>query len=83
MKVGKLSIQVFDKGTQRIAEIFAETGIFSTSLKDKKRKIRVRYDRVDYPTRKEIMEFLKKQGFQQVGNTTSWILGSSSTKNIA
>ena len=83
LKGRKLVIQIFDKQVQRISELLANKGMLSRSSNNKVRKIRVRYDQVDYSTRKQIIEYLKELGFRQVGNTTSWILDASSTKNIA
>jgi len=73
MEVAEMAVRLLD-----IRELLNKNKSFSTKPgKGEPFRIRVRYNsKVDYLTRKHVVEVLREKGFQQVGNTTSWVKAS-------
>ena len=72
-----MAVRVLD-----IRELLNKNKNFSTQRGEGESfRIRVRYNsKVDYLTRKHVVEVLREKGFQQVGNTTSWVKASKNTE---
>ncbi|MEM2970664.1 MAG: hypothetical protein QXR63_07025 [Candidatus Bathyarchaeia archaeon] len=67
-----------------ILDLLERSGVFtSTTIDGKPIKIRVRFEnKVNYSTKKRAIKILKEMGFQQIGNTTSWILTPKARNKI-
>jgi hypothetical protein len=67
-----------------ILDFLEKSGILTmTSIDGRPFKIRVRFDsNVDYSARKRAIRILQDMGFQQVGNTSSWVLVPKSGFNV-
>jgi hypothetical protein len=67
-----------------IMDFLEKSGILTmTSIDGKPFKIRVRFEsNVGYSARKHAIRILQEIGFQQVGNTSSWILMPKSDFNV-
>jgi hypothetical protein len=74
-----MAVSAFD-----ILSLLEKSGILTKAPIDGKPfKVRVRYGHdVDYVTRKRIMKTLHNMGFQQVGNTSSWIIEPKTDFNV-
>jgi hypothetical protein len=66
-----MAVSAFD-----ILDFLEKSGILAmTPIDGKPVKIRVRFESsIDYPARKRAIRILQDMGFQQVGNTSSWVL---------
>jgi hypothetical protein len=67
-----------------VLNLLEKSGILTkTPIDGKPFKVRVRYGHdVNYMTRKRIMKILHDMGFQQVGNTSSWIIEPKTVFNV-
>jgi len=74
-----LAVTAFD-----ILDFLEKSGLLTTATIDGKPfKIRIRFERdVDYSTKKRAIRILQDIGFQQVGNTSSWVLMPRSSLNV-
>ncbi|MBS7614893.1 hypothetical protein KEJ18_04090 [Candidatus Bathyarchaeota archaeon] len=73
-----MAVTAFD-----ILGILERSGVFtSTTIDGKPFKIRIGFEnKVNYSTKKRAIKILKEMGFQQIGNTPSWILTPKARKN--
>jgi len=62
-----------DARPEKLLEILNKEGIHHP-IDGTPVRIIVRYDSLKYTERKQIVRFLQGKGFQQLGNTTTWIL---------
>ncbi len=62
--------------TYGVIEFLEKNGLpFSTKIDSEPYKIRIKFEKnVNYLTKKHVIEKLRKFGFRQIGNTSSWIL---------
>ena len=64
-----MAVRVFEiSNLIKKSEIFSTQSIYSHSF-----RIRVRYCNINYLTKKFVSKILRDKGFQQVGNTSSWV----------
>ena len=73
-----MAINAFD-----VLKVLEKSGILKTSSIDRKPlKIRVRYGSdVNHIAKKHVTKILQDRGFQQVGNTSSWVFEPKSDLN--
>jgi hypothetical protein len=73
-----MAVNAFD-----VLNLLEKSGILTkTPIDGRPFKVRVRYGHdVDYTTRKRIMKILHDIGFQQVGNTSSWVIEQKANFN--
>jgi len=74
-----LAVTAFD-----ILDFLEKSGLLTTATIDgKPLKIRIRFESdVDYSAKKRAIGILQDMGFQQVGNTSSWVLMPKSSFNV-
>ena len=67
-----------------ILDFLEKSGLLTTATIDGKPfKIRIRFEsEVDYSAKKRAIRILQDMGFQQVGNTSSWVLMPKSSFNV-
>jgi hypothetical protein len=73
-----MAVNAFD-----VLEVLEKSGILKTSSIDGKPfKIRVRYGSdVNHIAKKHVIKILQDRGFQQIGNTSSWVFEPKSDFN--
>jgi hypothetical protein len=73
-----MAVNAFD-----VLEVLEKSGILKTSsINGKPFKIRVRYGSdVNHIAKKHVNKILQDRGFQQIGNTSSWIFEPKSDFN--
>jgi len=74
-----LAVTAFD-----ILGFLEKSGLLTTATIDGRPfKIRIRFEsNVDYSAKKRAIRILQDMGFQQVGNTSCWILMPKSSFNV-